>query len=229
DLAVEIGGIALSADTPDQDAVDEATAILSGAIAALVAVPDLADITPDSTEFFTEISWLAREGITTGWDNGDGTHDFRPTSPITRDAMAAFLYRFAGEPEVELPAESPFVDVTPTSTEFYTEIVWMYQEGLSTGWETPAGREYRPLSHVKRDAMAAFLYRFAGSPAWEDPAQSPFVDVTADSTEFFTEITWLADTGITTGWETPAGDEYRPLSHVKRDAMAAFLYRFSGM
>ena len=229
DLAVEIGGIALSADTPDQDAVDEATAILTGAIAALVAVPDLADITPDSTEFFTEISWLAREGITTGWDNGDGTFDFRPTSPITRDAMAAFLYRSAGEPEVELPAESPFVDVTPTSTEFYTEIVWMYQEGLSTGWETPAGREYRPLSHVKRDAMAAFLYRFAGSPAWEDPAQSPFVDVTADSTEFYTEITWLADTGITTGWETSTGDEYRPLAPVKRDAMAAFLYRFSGM
>ncbi|GAA5519111.1 hypothetical protein Lsed01_01549 [Demequina sediminis] len=229
DLAVEIGGIALSADTPDQDAVDEATAIVTGAIDALVAVPDLADITPDSTEFFTEISWLAREGITTGWANGDGTFDFRPLSPITRDAMAAFLYRFAGEPEVELPAESPFVDVTPTSTEFYTEIVWMYQEGLSTGWETAAGREYRPLSHVKRDAMAAFLYRFAGSPAWEDPAQSPFVDVTPDSTEFFTEITWLADTGITTGWETPAGDEYRALAHVKRDAMAAFLYRFAGM
>ena len=74
--------------------------------------------------------------------------------------------------------------------------------------------------------MAAFLYRYAGEPAWADPSQSPFVDVTASSTEFFTEITWLESTGITTGWSTPSGQEYRPLAYTKRDAMATFLYRF---
>jgi amidase len=52
------------------------------------------------------------------------------------------------------------------------------------------------------------------------------VDVTASSTEFFTEITWLESTGITTGWSTPSGQEYRPLAYTKRDAMATFLYRF---
>jgi hypothetical protein len=52
------------------------------------------------------------------------------------------------------------------------------------------------------------------------------VDVTSTSTEFFTEITWLESTGITTGWSTPAGQEYRPLAYTKRDAMATFLYRF---
>ncbi|MDO4917790.1 MAG: ExeM/NucH family extracellular endonuclease [Rothia sp. (in: high G+C Gram-positive bacteria)] len=40
--------------------------------------------------FAKEVSWLASCGITTGWD--DGT--FRPQDAITRDAMAAFIYRF---------------------------------------------------------------------------------------------------------------------------------------
>lgn len=47
------------------------------------------DITP-SSPFYKEISWLASQKITTGW--ADGT--FRPHEPISRDAMAAFLYRF---------------------------------------------------------------------------------------------------------------------------------------
>jgi arabinoxylan arabinofuranohydrolase len=180
----------------------------------------------EGSEHATAIGWLAAEGISTGWSTPSG-QEFRPLAQIKRDAMAAFLYRYAGSPEVTLPAESPFVDVTPESTEFYEEIVWMFQEGISTGWETSEGREFRPLAPVKRDAMAAFLYRYAGEPSWTDPGESPFVDVTASSTEFFTEITWLESTGITTGWSSPAGQEYRPLSYTKRDAMATFLYRFN--
>ena len=40
--------------------------------------------------------------IATGYP--DGT--FRPWNSVNRDAMAAFMYRLAGEPEVTLPAES---------------------------------------------------------------------------------------------------------------------------
>ena len=180
----------------------------------------------EGSEHAAAIGWLAAEGISTGWSTPEG-QEFRPLADITRDAMAAFLYRYAGSPEVTLPAESPFVDVTPDSTEFYEEIVWMFQEGISTGWETSEGREYRPLADITRDAMAAFLYRSADSPEWSDPDVSPFVDLTASSTEFFTEITWLESVGITTGWSTPAGQEYRPLAHTTRDAMATFLYRFN--
>ncbi|WP_286215544.1 LamG domain-containing protein [Demequina sediminis] len=187
--------------------------------------PEPSFIDVEGSEHAVAIGWLAAEGISTGWSTPSG-QEFRPLAQIKRDAMAAFLYRYSGSPEVTLPAESPFVDVTPTSTEFYEEIMWMFQEGISTGWETSAGREFRPLAPVKRDAMAAFLYRYAGQPAWTDPGESPFVDVTASSTEFFTEITWLESTGITTGWSTPAGQEYRPLAYTKRDAMATFLYRF---
>ncbi|MFP5359227.1 MAG: family 43 glycosylhydrolase [Actinomycetes bacterium] len=191
----------------------------------IVVEPAIEFIDVEGSEHAAAIGWLAAEGISTGWSTASG-QEFRPLAQIKRDAMAAFLYRYAGSPEVTLPAESPFVDVSPTSTEFYEEIVWMFQEGISTGWETSEGRQFRPLAPVKRDAMAAFLYRYAGEPSWTDPGESPFVDVTSTSTEFFTEITWLESTGITTGWSTPAGQEYRPLAYTKRDAMATFLYRF---
>ena len=47
---------------------------------------------PADNQFYREITWLASKGISTGWP--DGT--YRPVTPIARDAMAAFVYRFRG-------------------------------------------------------------------------------------------------------------------------------------
>ena len=74
------------------------------------------------------------------------------------------------------------------------------------------------------NAMAAFLYRASGSPAFTPPTRARFSDVPV-GTAFRTEIEWLASTGTTTGY---ADGTYRPLSPVNRDAMAAFLYRRAG-
>ncbi|GMA31513.1 S-layer homology domain-containing protein [Litorihabitans aurantiacus] len=61
------------------------------------------DLTPQD-QFFTEISWLVSEGISFGWLGNDGTAIYRPVTPIARDAMAAFLYRFddAGFSDVDV-------------------------------------------------------------------------------------------------------------------------------
>ncbi|WP_159448798.1 carbohydrate binding domain-containing protein [Demequina sp. NBRC 110053] len=189
---------------------------------------EFGDVTPESTEFYEEIMWLAGEGISLGWETPEG-REFRPTRSITRDAMAAFLYRYEGEPEVDTSGPSPFVDVTPDSTEFYEEIVWLSEQDITLGWDTPRGQEFRPTAPITRDAMAAFLYRLAGEPDWDAPEESPFVDITDSNTEFYTEITWLADTGITQGWDSPRGLEFRPFSTTTRDAMAAFLFRYDDL
>ncbi|MDR0991265.1 MAG: S-layer homology domain-containing protein [Propionibacteriaceae bacterium] len=118
-----------------------------------------------------------------------------------------------------------FSDVSET-TMYYTEISWLANQGISTGWDVPGGKEFRPLSAINRDAMAAFLYRYAGSPAYTPPAVSPFLDVTP-ATKYYKEMSWLADQGISTGWDVPGGKEFRPLSPINRDAMAAFLYRLA--
>lgn len=118
-----------------------------------------------------------------------------------------------------------FIDV-PESSEFIAEILWLACQGVTDGWQTPDGRQYRPLVPVERQAMAAFLYRLAGSPDWTAPSTSPFRDLTPED-DFFAEITWLAHTGITTGWEVAGGREFRSLEPTARDAMAAFLYRYT--
>ena len=179
---------------------------------------------PADYSFLKEISWMASKGITTGYAGDCSTKSFNPWGNVTRDAMAAFLYRYAGSPAVSLPASSPFIDVDP-SHPFYKEIVWLSAQGITNGWTTPSGTEYRPSQPITRDAMAAFLYRYAGKPASDPPATSPFADVPTDNS-FYTEITWLASTGISTGWSVPTGKEYRPYNNITRDAMAAFLYRY---
>ncbi|TGO05106.1 purple acid phosphatase family protein [Serinibacter arcticus] len=126
----------------------------------------------------------------------------------------------AEEPEVT----SPFVDV-PTDSLFFSEIRWLFERGITTGWPTAdGGAEYRPLDSINRDAMAAFLFREFGDEGYRAPETSPFVDVATDN-QFYKEIAWLAENEISTGWATPAGAEFRPLSPINRDAMAAFLFR----
>lgn len=115
-------------------------------------------------------------------------------------------------------AASGFVDVPP-GTAFADDIGWLAEEGISTGWTDDT---FRPLSPVNRDAMAAFLHRLSGAPEHSAPATSPFSDVTPE-TPFYREITWLASTGISTGWDD---DTFRPLLPVARDAMAAFMRRW---
>ncbi|HCX85640.1 MAG TPA: metallophosphoesterase [Micrococcales bacterium] len=78
--------------------------------------------------------------------------------------MAAFLYRSAGSPRFTPPSMSPFVDV-PVGSRFYKEISWLYAFEISTGSPGSLGTEYRPLTSVNRDAMAAFLFRFDGVDA----------------------------------------------------------------
>ncbi|GMA32883.1 HtaA domain-containing protein [Litorihabitans aurantiacus] len=189
---------------------------------------------PAGMPFAEEIGWLAERRVTTGWVLPDGTREFRPVTPVARDAMAAFLYRLAGRPAHEAPTTSPFVDVAP-GDQFYDEITWLYEAEISTGWVGQDGaREFRPLAPVARDAMAAFLFRFAGvndgtadGETYATPATSRFADVTP-GTQFFTEMSWLADRGISTGWPQEDGPAlFGPLRDVNRDAMAAFMYRLA--
>lgn len=57
----------------------------AGAVWASHQFPDV----PTSSEFHSDISWLVDNGIAGGYT--DGT--FRPTAPVSRQAMAAFLHR----------------------------------------------------------------------------------------------------------------------------------------
>lgn len=174
------------------------------------------DVKP-SDQFYTEITWLANKGITTGWSTG-ATREYRPLNEVERGAMAAFFYRMAGSPAYTAPSTPKFKDV-PTTHQFYKEISWMAEKGITTGWSDGT---FRPDAPVNRDAMAAFFYRLAGTPNYSAPSTSPFHDIKPGD-QFYKEVAWLANTGISKGWDDGT---FRPVTPIKRDAMAAFIYRY---
>lgn len=191
-----------------------------------VAVPAPFKDVPPGMQFHLEMSWMAAKGISTGWTEKNGIKTYRPLTTVNRDAMAAFMYRMAGSPTYTPPTASPFADIS-TNQQFYKEMAWLASRKISTGWTEKDGtRTYRALEPVNRDAMAAFMYRLAGSPPFTAPATSPFSDVSTKQ-QFYREMSWLASTGISTGWTSENTRTYKALTPVNRDAMAAFMYRFS--
>lgn len=96
---------------------------------------------------------------------------------------------------------------------------WMDEWGITTGY--PDGR-FKPANQVTRHQMASFLFRLAGSPVVEDPPRFPDVPPSASYTD---AVSWLASTGITTGY--PDGT-FRPTTLLNRHQLASFLWRAVG-
>jgi hypothetical protein len=169
--------------------------------------------------FVEEISWMGTACISNGYS--DGT--YHPGEAVSRQAMAAFLHRLAGDvpPASSVPA---FADV-PATHPFFDDIQWMAEEGISTGTPQPGGKPlFEPGANVSRQAMAAFLHRYAGDvpPGSSVPA---FADVPVTH-PFFDDVQWMAEEGISSGTPQPGGKPlYKPASVVDRQAMAAFLFR----
>ncbi len=167
--------------------------------------------------FVGEIRWLVDQGIAQGYADGS----FHPTEAVSRGAMAVFLWRMAGQPAAS-PAAPGFTDV-PAGHVFAPAIRWLAGAGITTGF---GDGTFRSTSTISREAMAAFLYRFAGQPRGVGPScpTAPFSDVGTTAT-FCGEIRWLVDTKIATGF----GDgTFRPRDIVSRQAAAAFLARIVG-
>jgi uncharacterized protein YkwD len=111
-----------------------------------------------------------------------------------------------------------FPDV-PLSHTFHDDIVWMAESGITNGYSNGL---YGPADRVTRGQMAAFMYRLE-SPSGSFP-NPRFSDVPT-SHPFFTEIAWMAQSGVTKGY----GDgTFGPSDRVTRGQMAAFMHRLDG-
>ena len=177
--------------------------------------PDVfTDVAPGHP-FFVEICWMASNDISRGYADGE----YKSANPVSRQAMSAFLYRLAGEPAFLPPPAPTFSDV-PTTADFFAEVEWMAAENISNGY---GDGTYRPASAVTRLAMAAFMYRAAGAPSFTPPVNPTFSDVPTTH-GFYDEIEWMAAEGISTGY---SDGTYRPDWAVSRQAMSAFMARYS--
>jgi hypothetical protein len=165
--------------------------------------------------FFTEVGWMAWNGISTGTQPGP---TYKPGDAVSRQAMSAFLYRLAGAPAYSPPATPTFADVGPGNP-FALEVEWMNSEGITTGFP---GGVFKPTAPVTRQSMSAFMHRMAGEPTGPFPNPG-FSDVTATH-PFFLQISWMAQSGVTEGYQDGT---FRPSNPVTRQAMSAFMFRFA--
>lgn len=136
------------------------------------------------------------------------------TNPGNTDT--SFDLHFSGE------ALGPFTDV-PAGHPFSAPIKWMSESGISTGYP---GGTFRPTQAVARQAMASFLYKLAEEPTVT--ATEPFFADVGPSHAFYTPIQWMAETGLSLGTAVPGGKPlFKPSDAVSRQALAAFLFRYS--
>ena len=208
------------------------------------SVAGFSDVSPDVAHV-TDIVWLAESGVSEGWVMPDGTKEFRPYAEVARADMAAFLFRLARRwglvGEGWRPAsEGAFADVNE-DVAHASEIWWLAEAGISAGWDVGGGKkEFRPYATVARQDMAAFLFRLArladkggAFDGWvaSTDAQRKFRDVdVADPSNHHVEVWWLAQTGVSGGWDVGGGQyEFRGLRSVARADMAAFLHRLDSL
>ncbi|MFO8165141.1 MAG: S-layer homology domain-containing protein [Desulfatiglandales bacterium] len=138
--------------------------------------------------------------------------DNSPVAPQVEDRIVSVC---TADPTVG----NGFVDVAGANP-FCTDIAALREAGVMNGY---ADGTFRPTVATSRQAMAAFLYRQAGSP--DGPFPEPeFSDVDTDH-PFATEIAWMASEGLTEGYDDGT---FRPLVPATRQATMAFLYRLAG-
>ena len=157
------------------------------------------------------LRWAVALGITTG----KTPTSFQPDGSVNRAQMAAFLWRFAGEPRA-MSGMPAFPDV-PANAYYDLPVRWLVENDLTTGKGTPP--RYKPSDTTTRAQVVAFLWRLAGSP--DVAPTSQFTDV--PSTAFFAKaVAWALENGITTG-RTPT--TFAPGELVKRSELVTFLKR----
>ncbi|WP_449283265.1 family 43 glycosylhydrolase [Leucobacter sp.] len=147
-------------------------------------------------------------------------------SPGVRNMRVTNLYRLGNGRLVLTDGPKPIFGDVPGDHQFAKQIKWLADRGITTG--DRAGN-FRPKANVSRSDMAAFLYRYAGSPRYTPSGPEPFADVRPGQ-KFYREIRWMHAEGLSTGVRNPGGKPlYKPSSSISREAMAAFLYRLSGL
>ena len=127
------------------------------------AADTVEQVTSEGLELF--VSYTAEREAAVEWVKQQALLDEHKAVLSRRDVTVA-LYRLAGAPHVELPATSPYADVTPDDPD-YAAIVWARQKGITFGW---VDGKFHPEANLSIASTVAFLYRYQRALT---PASSP--------------------------------------------------------
>ncbi len=113
---------------------------------------------PESVWYTDAVEWAAAQEIVMGY--GDGT--FGPEDEISREQLAAMLYRYAGHRGYDVsapeePGDTPFTDASDISGYAVPAMRWAVERGILTGRAADA---LAPRQTATRAELAAVLMRF---------------------------------------------------------------------
>ena len=122
---------------------------------AMSGVSDFKDV--DSNKWFAKaVAWAAANGIV----NGYGSGLFGPNDPVTREQLAAILYRYAvygGMTAVTLEENlGSFADTAQLSAYAIQAMNWAVGQGLING----SGSNLVPKAQATRAQVAAIIHRY---------------------------------------------------------------------
>jgi len=95
------------------------------------------------------VLWAAEQGITSGTGEGE----FSPNAVCTRAQIAAFIWRWMGEPESG--GKLPFEDA-PSEAWYAPAVAWAVETGVTSGVSADS---FAPNSTCTRAQIVTFLYR----------------------------------------------------------------------
>ncbi|OSH04592.1 1,4-beta-N-acetylmuramidase [Bifidobacterium adolescentis] len=174
----------------------------------------------NNANIYAKTRWVAQYGPRmefTAFGTNDRGWQYTSSGQINGISGNVDMSAFGNKTSV---SEMNFSDVD-AKTPHADDIKWLVDNGIAEGWSDGT---FRGMDSVKRQDMAAFLYRLAGSPEYApgSAVEKRFADVDG-RTPHAKEIWWLVDNGIAEGW---SDGTFRGMDSVKRQDMAAFLHRF---
>jgi hypothetical protein len=145
-----------------------------------VKKPYYTDVTKEDY-YFDEVQLLTQMGII----QGTGSGLFSPAQNLSRGMIVTYLYRLAGEPEVEKTGSEYFSDVQAGA--YYDEAIgWAVEAGVAKG---TGNDTFQPGVDVTRQDLVTFLYRYAQEIADLDEEQTD-AEQTDETPDAVTATDW---------------------------------------
>jgi len=119
----------------------------SPAVSGGTQFPDVAS----NAYYASATRWASVGGIVSGYSNGN----FGPNDPITRQQLAAILWRYAGSPAASQGQD--FVDESSISSYASTAVDWARESGVIGGKD---GNRFDPNGSATRAQAAVILHRY---------------------------------------------------------------------
>ncbi len=150
----------------------------------------------------------------------NGTSDmlFNPSGSLTRGQLITILYRVAGEPAVEAPAD--FSDV-PAGKYFSNAVAWAAENGIVNGYNDGS---FKPDNKITREQIATILYRYAGNPKVDGPLDYPDAEKIGNYAK--DAMTWAVSEGLITGIKSNGVTTLAPKNTATRAQIATIIMRF---